>query len=93
MPYRPKYATPAEALEARINALRKYATPEDAKEARRQQTRQWRQDHKAEQLAEQAAIARLSLPRPSRGGTPAKYVPVNTHCPGSVAFQILYGSK
>lgn len=94
MPRPPKFATRALAAQARAAAQRKYATPDDAKEARRQQTRQWRHDHRREkELAEQQAIARLSLPRPPARGTPAKYVPRNTHCPGSVAFEVLYGTR
>jgi len=56
---------------------KKYFGVGEAKEVRLQQMREYRRVHRAPRRAR------------SRRRVP-KYIPTNTHCPGTVAFALLY---
>lgn len=77
-------------LKVRLMPLHKYFKAGEAKQAHLLQMRVWRREQRDRRFAALAAAQRAAQPQTV---PPAKYVPMTTHCPGVVAFGVLYGDR
>jgi len=97
MPRHRLYATDAEAQAARIAGRRKYRDAEEARRARLEQTRQWRLTHRTYESTRRARLTGDASPTPretharqAADRARVTHVAWHTHCPGTVAFALLY---
>jgi len=91
------YATAAEANAARIAGRRKYRDAEEARQARLEQTRQWRLTHRTYESTRRARLKGDASPTPREAQARqaadrarVTHVAWHRHCPGTVAFALLY---